>query len=233
MQDHVCASPHRSSRVTAVVASQGPCPLAGVGLGSRALCGTGASVEATPPGRQCAQMPTTASPPKRAQPVGYATGSAGLRRLSTLWHVARGSAGAVIATPDHLGHRGMNLAVRHRERHADAETKVGPHTASPRPPDVPPGLRQWNRGTGRDILAPRPWCGTFAAGPMCAPLCDGMPLERRGRPAASSSLGALYTLLDGGGQSPRGWAVRLVGATWRTKRAPRERHGRHLCLASS
>ena len=55
---------------------------------------------------------------------------------------------------------------------------------------------------------------------MCALLCDGMPLERRGHPAAMFSPGALYTLLDCGGQSPWGWAVQLVGAASCTKPAP-------------
>ena len=102
-------------------------------------------------------MPTTSSSPKRAQRVGYAAGSADLWRLSTLWHVAGGSASAVIAAPNHLGCRGMNTSVRHREWHANAQTKAGPDTASARPPAVPPGLRQWNRGTGRDISQPMTW----------------------------------------------------------------------------
>ena len=149
-------------------------------------------------------MPTTGSLPKRAQPVGYAAGSAGLRRWSTLWHVAEGSASAVIASPHHLARCGMNLTVRHRERHANAETKAGPDTASPRPLAVPPDLRHWNRGTGRDISPPTTWCGRIAANPTCALPCDGIALERPGHPAAMCSPGALYTLLDCGGQSPWG-----------------------------
>ena len=99
-------------------------------------------------------MPTTGSSPKRAQPVGYAAGSDGLRRWSTLWHVVEGSASAVIATPDHLARRGMNPSVRPRERHADAQTKAGPDTALPKLRVVPLGLRQWDRGIGRDISRP-------------------------------------------------------------------------------
>ena len=108
----------------------------------------------------------------------------------------------MIAAPDHLARRGMNLAVRALERHADVETKDGLDTASPRLPVVPLGLRQWNRGTGRNISPPMTWCGTTAAGPMCAPLCGGMPPEGCGHPAAMFSPGAPYTLLDCGGQSP-------------------------------
>ena len=108
----------------------------------------------------------------------------------------------MIAAPDHLARRGMNPSVRPRERHADAETKAGPDIALPNP-----GLRQWDRGTGRDISPPMTWCGTTAAGPMCAPLYGGTSLERRGHPAAMFSPGALYTLLDCGGQSPWGLVV--------------------------
>ena len=115
-------------------------------------------------------MPTIGSSPKRAESFGYAAGSAGLRRWSTLQHVAEGSASAVIAAPDHLARRGMNPLVRPRERHADAETKAGPDTALPKLPVVPLGLRYWDRGTGRDISLPMTWYGTTAAGPMCAPL---------------------------------------------------------------
>ena len=64
------------------------------------------------------------------------------------------------------------------------------------------------------------WCGTTAAGPMCAPLYSGMPLERRSHPAAMFSPGALYTLLDCGGQSPWGSVVRLVGTALCTMPAP-------------
>ena len=55
------------------------------------------------------------------------------------------------------------------------------------------------------------WCGTTAAGPMCVQLYGGTSLERRGHPAAVFSPGALYTLLDCGGQSPWGSVVQLVG----------------------
>ena len=48
-------------------------------------------------------MPTTGSSPKRVESFGYAAGSASLRRWSTLWHVAEGSASAVIAAPDGAG----------------------------------------------------------------------------------------------------------------------------------
>ena len=64
------------------------------------------------------------------------------------------------------------------------------------------------------------WCGTIAAGPMCAPLYGEMPLKRRGYPAAMFSPGALYTLLDCGGQSPWGSVVQLVDATLCTMPAP-------------
>ena len=93
-------------------------------------------------------MPTTGSSPKRVESFDYAAGSAGLRRWSTLWHVAEGSASAVIAAPHHLARRGMKPSMRPRERHVDAETKAGPDTALPKLPAVPLGLRQWDRGTG-------------------------------------------------------------------------------------
>ena len=78
-------------------------------------------------------------------------------------------------------------------------------------------------GNGTEVLDEifhRPWCVTIAAGPMCAPLYGGMSLERRGHPAAMISPGALYTLLDCGGQSPWGSVVQLVGAALCTKPAP-------------
>ena len=81
----------------------------------------------------------------------------------------------------------MNPAMRHRERRADAKTKAGPDTALAKPPAVPLGLRQWDRGTGRDISPPMTWCGTIATSPTCALLYDGMPLERRSHPAAMFS----------------------------------------------
>ena len=56
-----------------------------------------------------------------------------------------------------------------------------------------------DRGTGRDISPPMTWCGTTAAGPMCARLHGGTSLERCGHPTAVFSPGALYTLLDCGG----------------------------------
>ena len=151
MQDHVCASPHRSSRVTSFRRFAGAMSAGRrwprmPGLVRHRRLGRGNSTRWA-----ARQMPTTGSLPKRAQPVGCATGSASLRRLSTLWHAAEGSASAVIAAPDHLGRRGMNPAVRHQERHADTETKAGPDTALPRPPVVPPGLRQWDTSTSRDI----------------------------------------------------------------------------------
>ena len=105
----------------------------------------------------------------------------------------------MIATPDHLARRGMRPSVRPRERHVDAETKAGPDTALPKLPAVPLGLRQWDRGTGQDISPPMTWCGTTAAGPMCALLYGGTSRERRGHPAAMFSPGAPYTLLDCGG----------------------------------
>ena len=43
----------------------------------------------------------------------------------------------MIAAPDHLARRGMNPSVRPRERHANAQTKVGPDTALPKLPAVP------------------------------------------------------------------------------------------------
>ena len=90
----------------------------------------------------------------------------------------------MIAAPDHLACRGMKPSVRPRERHVDAEPKAGPDTALPKLGVVPLGPRQWDRGTGRDILPPMTWCGTIAAGPMCAQLYGGTSLERRGHPAA-------------------------------------------------
>ena len=118
----------------------------------------------------------------------------------------------MIAAPNHLVRRSMNPSGRPRERHADAETKARPDTASPKLLAVPLGVRQWNGGTGRDISPPMTWCGTTAAGPMCAPLYGGMSLERRGHPATMFSPRALYTLLDCGGQSPWGSIAQLVGA---------------------
>ena len=105
----------------------------------------------------------------------------------------------MIAALDHLARRGMKPSVKPRERHVDAETKAGPDTALPKLRAVPLGPRQWDRGTGRDILPPMTWCGTIAAGPMCAQLYGGTSLERRGHPVAVFSPGALYTLLDCGG----------------------------------
>ena len=126
----------------------------------------------------------------------------------------------MIAAPDHLARRGTKPSVRPRERHVDAETKARPDSALPKLRAVPLGPRQWDRGTGRDISPPMTWCGTIAAGPMCAQLYGGTSLERRGHPAAVFSPGALYTLLDCGGQSPRGSVVQLVGASLCTMPAP-------------
>ena len=114
----------------------------------------------------------------------------------------------------------MNPSVRPGERHVDAETKAGPDTALPKLPAVPLGVRQWDRGTGRDISPPMTWCGTIAAGPMCAQLYGGTSLERRGHPAAVFSPGALYTLLDCGGHGPWGSVVQLVGAALCTMPVP-------------
>ena len=105
----------------------------------------------------------------------------------------------VIAALDHLALRGMKPSVRPQERHVDTESKAGPDTALPKLRAVPLGPQLWDRGTGRDILPPMTWCGTIAAGPMCAQLYGGTSLERRGRPAAVFSPGVLYTLLDCGG----------------------------------
>ena len=101
----------------------------------------------------------------------------------------------MIAAPGPLACRGMKPSVRPREWHVDAETKAGPDTALPKLRVAPLGPRQWDRGTGRDILPPMTWCSTIAAGPMCAQLYGGTSLERRGHPAAVFSPGALYTLL--------------------------------------
>ena len=126
----------------------------------------------------------------------------------------------MIAASDHRARRGMNPSVRPREQHADAETKAGPDIALLKLPAVPLGLRQWNRGIGRDISPPMTWCGTTVAGPMCAPLYGGMSLERRGHPAAMFSPGVLYTLLDCGGQSPWASVIQLVGVALCTMPAP-------------
>ena len=96
----------------------------------------------------------------------------------------------------------MNVSMMLRERQADAETKAGPDTTSQKLPALPLSLRQWNRKTGRDISLPMTWCGTSAAGPMCARLYGGMSLEKRSHSAGVFSPGALYSLLDRGGQSP-------------------------------
>ena len=72
------------------------------------------------------------------------------------------------------------------------------------------------------------WCGMTAAGPMCAPLCDGMPLERRGQPAAMFCPGPCISYLIAEDR------VRGVGpyGSWAQLRAPSRHHcgrrGRHL-----
>ena len=45
------------------------------------------------------------------------------------------------------------------------------------------------------------WCGKTAAGPMCAALCGGMPLERRGHPTV------MFSPAGGGGIAAR-WPLK-------------------------
>ena len=119
----------------------------------------------------------------------------------------------MIAAPDHLAPRGMKSSVGPREPHADEETKARPHAALPMLPAVPLGLRQWNKGSSRDVSPHMSCCGTIAACPMCAPLYGGMSLERRGQPAAMISPGPCipYLIADrvGGVQLYGTWAQLL------------------------
>ena len=122
---------------------------------------------------------------------------------------------AVIAAPDHLARRGMNPAKRHRERHTDEETKARPDTTSPRPPAVPLGLRQWNRGTGRDISPPMTWCGT----PVPRRPLDGHgareipPCHHRGHTMLLKPVTTARTSLDSDGSLQ---TVEIVGSEYQT-----------------
>ena len=101
MQDHVRASPHRSSRVTSFRRIQGA--MSGGGRWPR--------MQGLVRHRHLGKGDST-----RWAACSDAQNWLIVRRLSTLRHVAGGSASAVIAAPDHLGRRGMNPAVRPRDR---------------------------------------------------------------------------------------------------------------------
>ena len=61
----------------------------------------------------------------------------------------------MIAAPDHLARRGMNPSVRPRERHANAETKVGPNTEATccGPGSASVEQRHWSRYfTAHDLV---------------------------------------------------------------------------------